>query len=251
MRGPADAERLAACSELADEIGQVAVEGILAGGRAQRGHALAGRLGPLAVEGLRPWVEEDEARGVRRLRVTVEQVRVETPPQLVDGQDIHPVVAHERRRIADAGKAPSRSSSWDATREFGATDVVSERGEAAVERVHELTDGLGVHSVLECVGLDQSIETAIAIARAGGAVGRVGVPQSETMLGSQTAFYKNVTIGGGPAPARAYIEELLPDIIEGRIEPGRVFDRSVGLDGVPDGYRAMADRESVKVMVRP
>ena len=136
-------------------------------------------------------------------------------------------------------------------REFGATDVVSERGPEAVERVRELTGGLGVHSVLECVGLDGSTETAIDIARAGGAVGRVGVPQSESMPGSQTAFYKNVTVGGGPAPVRAYIEELLPDIVEGRIDPGRVFDRTVGLESVPDGYRAMAERTSLKVMVRP
>jgi threonine dehydrogenase-like Zn-dependent dehydrogenase len=71
------------------------------------------------------------------------------------------------------------------------------------------------------------------------------------MPGSQPAFFGNVTVGGGPAPVRAYIEELLPDILEGRIEPGKVFDRSVGLDGVPDGYRAMADRESIKVMVHP
>jgi threonine dehydrogenase-like Zn-dependent dehydrogenase len=127
-------------------------------------------------------------------------------------------------------------------KQFGATDVVSERGQDAVERVHELTGGLGVHSVLECVGLDQSMQTAIAIARAGGAVGRVGVPQSEAMPGSQIAFYKNVTVGGGPAPAGAYIKQLLPDIMEGRIEPGRVFDRTVGLEGVPDGYRAMADQ---------
>jgi threonine dehydrogenase-like Zn-dependent dehydrogenase len=71
------------------------------------------------------------------------------------------------------------------------------------------------------------------------------------MPGSQTAFYKNVTVGGGPAPVRAYIDELLPDILEGRINPGKVFDRNVGLDGVPDGYRAMAERESIKVMVSP
>jgi threonine dehydrogenase-like Zn-dependent dehydrogenase len=135
--------------------------------------------------------------------------------------------------------------------DFGATDVVSERGDEAVERVRELTGGLGVHSVLECVGLQQSTETAISIARPGGAVGRVGVPQGETMPASQPAFYANVTVSGGPAPVRAYIDELLPDILDGRIEPGRVFDRTVGLDGVPDGYRAMADRESIKVMVRP
>jgi threonine dehydrogenase-like Zn-dependent dehydrogenase len=136
-------------------------------------------------------------------------------------------------------------------KDFGATDVVSERGDQAVERVRELTGGEGVHSVLECVGLRQSTLTAIAIARPGGAVGRVGLPQDETMPASQPAFYRNVTVGGGPAPVRAYIDELLPDILEGRIEPGRVFDRTVDLDGVPDGYRAMADRESIKVMVQP
>jgi threonine dehydrogenase-like Zn-dependent dehydrogenase len=139
----------------------------------------------------------------------------------------------------------------DLAREFGATDVVAERGEEAVERVRELTDGLGAHSVLECVGLDQSTRTAIEIARPGGAVGRVGVPQSETMPGGRASFSDNITIGGGAAPARAYIEELLPDILEGKIEPGRVFDRTVGLDEVPEGYRAMNDREALKVMVKP
>src|SRR2546423_1437608 len=131
-------------------------------------------------------------------------------------------------------------------REFGATDVVSERGNEAVERVRELTGGFGVHSVLECVGLEQSMLTAVSIARPGGAVGRVGVPQDETMPASQPAFYNNVSVSGGPAPVRAYIEELLPDILEGRIEPGRVLDRAIGLDDVPDGYRAMNDREAIK-----
>jgi hypothetical protein len=136
-------------------------------------------------------------------------------------------------------------------RELGATDVVSERGDEAVERVRELTGGYGVHSVLECVGHGESMRTSIEIARPGGAVGRVGVPQDEVMPGSQLAFYDNITISGGPAPVRAYIEELLPDVLEGRIEPGRVFDRVVGLDEVPDGYRAMNDREAIKVMVQP
>ena len=136
-------------------------------------------------------------------------------------------------------------------RDFGATNVVSERGDAAVERVRELTGGYGVHSVLECVGLEQAVTTAISIARPGGAVGRVGVPQEQTIPGSEAAFYNNVTVGGGPAPVRAYIEDLLPDVLEGKIAPGRVFDRTVGLDGVPDGYRAMNDREAIKVMVTP
>ncbi len=115
--------------------------------------------------------------------------------------------------------------------------------------MRELTDGFGAHSVLECVGLEQSMLTALSIARPGGAAGRVGVPQDDRMPASRPAFYNNVTVGGGPAPARAYIEELLPDVLAGRIEPGRVFDRTVRLDEVPDGYRAMNDREAIKVMI--
>src|SRR6266540_736504 len=133
--------------------------------------------------------------------------------------------------------------------EFGATDVVSERGDEAVERVRELTDGLGAHSVLECVGLEQSTLTALQIARPGGAVGRVGLPQEDSVPDAIATFFKNVTIGGGPAPVRAYIEELLTDVLEGTIAPGRVFDRVVGLDEVPDGYRAMNDREAIKVLI--
>ena len=132
--------------------------------------------------------------------------------------------------------------------EFGATDIVSERGEAALERVRELTGGFGVDSVLECVGLDQALVTAFEVAQPGGAIGRVGVPEDErSQVG--IAFWKNVGIAGGPAPARAYIEELLPDVLAGRIEPGRVFDQLTNLDGVPDGYRAMNERETIKVLI--
>ena len=146
------------------------------------------------------------------------------------------ILGHHRDRIALAQK-------------FGATAVVKERGAEAVERVLEITGGLGAHSVLECVGLEQSTTTALSIVRAGGAVGRVGVPQDTKIpLGDET-FYKNVSIAGGPAPVRAYIEQLLPDVLEGKIEPGRVFDRTTNLDGVPEGYRAMNDREALKVMI--
>jgi threonine dehydrogenase-like Zn-dependent dehydrogenase len=133
--------------------------------------------------------------------------------------------------------------------EFGATDIVRERGEEAVERVRELTDGVGAHSVLECVGLEEATATAFRSARPGGAVGRVGVPQEAVIAEGETTFFDNVTIAGGPAPVRAYIEELLPDVLEGRIEPGRVFDRAGPLDEVPEGYRAMNDREAVKVLI--
>ena len=149
-------------------------------------------------------------------------------------------------RIILLGRHPDRIA---LAKEFGATDIVSERGDTAVERVRELTGGFGAHSVLECVGLEESMRTAINIARPGGVVGRVGVPQEETMPASQTAFYNNLIIAGGPAPARAYIDELLPDVLEGRIEPGRVFDRVVRLDAAPDGYRAMNDREAIKVLI--
>src|SRR5213079_2634095 len=161
------------------------------------------------------------------------------------------VIAAKRlgaEQIIILGRHPDRIA---LAREFGATDVVSERGDAAVERVRELTGGYGVHAVLECVGLEQAVNTAISIARPGGAVGRVGVPQEQTIPGSEPAFYNNVTVGGGPAPVRAYIEDLLPDVLEGNIQPGRVFDQIVGLDGVPDGYRAMSEREAIKVMIKP
>ncbi len=159
------------------------------------------------------------------------------------------VIAAKRlgaEQIIILGRHPDRIA---LAKEFGATDVVSERGGDAVERVRELTNGFGAHSVLECVGYEQSTVTALSIARPGGAVGRVGLPQQESIPTTLTSFFDNVTIGGGPAPARAYIEQLLPDVLEGTIEPGRVFDRVVSLDEVPDGYRAMNEREAIKVMV--
>ena len=149
-------------------------------------------------------------------------------------------------RIIMLGRHPDRVA---LARKFGATDIVSQRGEEAIDRVRELTGGLGAHSVLECVGLDQATVTALTIVRPGGAVGRVGVPQDEVIPASLPTFFKNVTIAGGPAPARAYIPELLPDVLNGRIEPGLVFDRVTNLDGVPDGYRAMDERQAIKVMI--
>jgi threonine dehydrogenase-like Zn-dependent dehydrogenase len=134
---------------------------------------------------------------------------------------------------------------------FGATDIVSERGEEAIQRVRDLTKGLGVQSVLECVGTAQAIETSMGIVRPGGAVGRVGVPHYETIPTAKLVFYRNVMVAGGPAPVRAYIDELLPDVMEGWIAPGRVFDRTIGLEEVPAGYRAMNDREALKVLIRP
>ena len=144
------------------------------------------------------------------------------------------------------GRHPDRLALGQA---FGATDIVTERGEAAVARVQALTGGFGAHAVLECVGHEVSTITALDIARPGGAVGRVGVPQSPSIPEAIPTLFKNITISGGVAPARAYLDELLPDVLAGRIEPGRVFDRVVDLDGVPDGYRAMYDRDAIKVLI--
>jgi threonine dehydrogenase-like Zn-dependent dehydrogenase len=151
-------------------------------------------------------------------------------------------------RIILMGRHKDRT---DLGREFGATDVVAERGEEGVEKVHELTGGDGTHTVLECVGLRPAIETAFAVVRDGGVVSRVGAPQYPEVPMDFDVFMRNVTLTGGVAPARAYIEELLPDVLDGTLQPGRVFDRTVSLEEVPEGYRAMADREALKVLVRP
>jgi threonine dehydrogenase-like Zn-dependent dehydrogenase len=159
------------------------------------------------------------------------------------------VIAAKRLGAAQIILLDRHADRINIAKEFGATDIVSERGEATVVRVRELTKGLGVQSVLECVGYEESTLTALSIARPGGAVGRVGVPQSDVMPAVIPTFFNNITISGGPAPARAYIEELLPDVLEGRIEPGRVFDRVIRLEQVPDGYRAMNDRKAIKAMI--
>jgi threonine dehydrogenase-like Zn-dependent dehydrogenase len=151
-------------------------------------------------------------------------------------------------RIVLMGRHTART---DLGRDFGATDVVAERGEEGVERVRELTGGDGTHVVLECVGLRPAIETAFGVVRAGGTVSRVGAPQYDEVPADFDVFFRNITLTGGVAPARAYIEDLLPDILEGRVEPGRVFDHTIGLDEVPSGYRAMANRQALKVLIQP
>jgi threonine dehydrogenase-like Zn-dependent dehydrogenase len=151
-------------------------------------------------------------------------------------------------RIILMGRHKDRT---DLGREFGATDVVPERGAEGIERVRELTGGDGTHTVLECVGLKEAIETAFGVVRDGGTVSRVGAPQYDEVPMPFGVFLRNVTLTGGVAPARAYIEGLLPDVLEGRIAPGKVFDLTVGLDDIANGYKAMADRTALKVLVQP
>ncbi|MFD4527196.1 zinc-dependent alcohol dehydrogenase family protein [Streptomyces sp. NPDC058470] len=138
----------------------------------------------------------------------------------------------------------------DIARRFGATDIVTERGDAAVEAVRELTRGQGAHCVIEAVGTEQSMATAVNISRDGGAIGFVGVPHgSGTGLDLSVLFDRNIALRGGVAPVRAYIPELLPDVLDGTIDPSPVFDVTVGLEGVPDGYKAMDGRTALKVLI--
>jgi hypothetical protein len=133
-------------------------------------------------------------------------------------------------------------------REFGATDVVEARGEEAVQAVLDLTGGTGADAALECVGTEQSIATAFATARPGSTVGIVGVPHGQVPFAE--TFFRNVGWRGGPAPARIYIPELLGDVLDGAIDPGRVLDYETDLDHIADAYRAMDERRAVKSLVR-
>ncbi|MFG1911235.1 zinc-binding dehydrogenase [Kribbella sp. NPDC048928] len=134
--------------------------------------------------------------------------------------------------------------------EFGATEVVAERGPEGIAKVRELTGGDGTHVVLEAVGHLPAYEQALGVVRPGGVISRVGVPQyDEAPIGFGTLFLPNITLTGGPAPARAYIERLLPAVLDGTVNPGKVFDRTIALDDAPGGYRAMDERTALKVLI--
>ncbi len=149
-------------------------------------------------------------------------------------------------RIVALSRTPVRQ---DVARAFGATDVVEQRGDEATEAVMALTAGIGVDATLECVGTGQSMETALSIARPGSMVGYVGVPHGvELPIGDM--FFQNKGVRGGSAPARAYIPELLDDVLEGRIDPGRVLDYETDLENIADAYAAMDERRAIKSLVR-
>jgi alcohol dehydrogenase len=149
-------------------------------------------------------------------------------------------------RIIALSRNPARQK---LAREFGATDIVEERGDEAVEAVMKLTDGIGVDAALECVGTDESMATAVGIARPGSMIGAVGVP-NYTSFDYKNLFWKNVGIRGGVAPARKYIPELLEAVISGRINPGRVFDFRTELENIGEAYAAMDERRAVKSLLR-
>jgi threonine dehydrogenase-like Zn-dependent dehydrogenase len=136
--------------------------------------------------------------------------------------------------------------------EWGAAEVVAERGDEGIARVMDLTRGEGSHVVIEAVGLMPAYQQAYGIVRPGGVISRVGVPQyEEAPVGFGSLFGKNAALTGGPAPVRAYIEQAVRDVLDGRINPGKVFDATVTLDEIADGYRAMDTRTALKVLVAP
>jgi threonine dehydrogenase-like Zn-dependent dehydrogenase len=135
-------------------------------------------------------------------------------------------------------------------REFGATDIVTERGDEGVARIKELTKGIGADSVLECVGTQESMMQAIRSTRPGGYIGYVGVPHGVELNGQQL-FFAHVHLHGGPAPVRRYLPDLIGLVLKGKINPGKVFDLTLPLDQVAEGYRAMDERRAIKTLLRP
>jgi len=135
-------------------------------------------------------------------------------------------------------------------REFGATHIVTERGDEGVARIKELTDGIGADSVLECVGTQESMMQAILSARKGGHVSYVGVPHG-VQLDGQELFFAHVHLSGGPAPVRRFLPDLIKLVWDGKIHPGKVFDLRLPLDQVAEGYRAMDERRAIKTLLHP
>ncbi|MGW6907946.1 zinc-dependent alcohol dehydrogenase family protein [Streptomyces sp. NPDC054940] len=134
--------------------------------------------------------------------------------------------------------------------EFGATDIVSERGEEGIARIKDLTGGIGADSVLECVGTSQSMSQALHSARPGGNVGFVGVPH-EVAVDGQELFFSQVGLRGGPAPVRRYLPNLIDRVLSGHINPGKVFDLTLPLEQVAEGYKAMDERRAIKALLTP
>jgi threonine dehydrogenase-like Zn-dependent dehydrogenase len=150
-------------------------------------------------------------------------------------------------RIIAMSRSPSRQK---LAREFGATDIVTERGADGVARIKELTKDVGADSVLECVGSQEAMMQAIQATRPGGSVGYVGVPHEVNLDGAQL-FFTHVRLHGGPAPVRRYLPHLIDLVLDGRINPGKVFDLVLPLDHVAEAYRAMDQRQAIKALLRP
>jgi threonine dehydrogenase-like Zn-dependent dehydrogenase len=160
-------------------------------------------------------------------------------------------VLSARQRGAGRIIAMSRHASRQKlAREFGATDIVTERGDDGVARIRDLTHGIGADAVLECVGTRESMMQAIRSTRPGGSVGYVGVPHGVELDGHEL-FFSHVHLHGGPAPVRRYLPDLIDLVWNGKINPGKVFDLTLPLAEVAEGYRAMDERRAIKTLLRP
>jgi threonine dehydrogenase-like Zn-dependent dehydrogenase len=157
-----------------------------------------------------------------------------------------------RRLGAERIIAMSRHADRSAlARRFGADEIVESRGDEGAEAIRERTRGVGADAVLECVGTKESMQQALASTRPGGRVGYVGVPAGGPELPIRQLFSSNITVGGGVAPVRAYLPELLDDVLAGRLDPGPVFDATYALADVADAYRDMDERRAIKPLLRP
>jgi threonine dehydrogenase-like Zn-dependent dehydrogenase len=150
-------------------------------------------------------------------------------------------------RIIAMSRYPTRQK---LAKEFGATEIVTERGDDGIARIKDLTKGIGAECVLECVGTQESMMQAIGSTRPGGSIGYVGVPHG-VQLDAEELFFNLVRLHGGPAPVRRFLPDLIKRVLEGRINPGKVFDLTLPLDQVAEGYRAMDERRAIKVLLRP
>lgn len=228
-----------------------------------RDKVLGGAL-PIYVELVGGGIQEGEAGAVGRLLAALEQRRVQCAAEPVGGQVVDAAVAHDCRRcdrLEDPqhhrpdtlhGRAPAPGRDWVCGPACSGVTLARRlvtRGGEAIEAVKDLTNGVGAGAVMECVGTGQAMLTAISIARPGSMVGDVGVPHGvELPIGDM--FFRNVGVRGGSAPVRAYIAQLLPDVLEGRVNPGRVFDFATDLDGVAEAYAAMDERRVIKSLLR-
>ena len=149
-------------------------------------------------------------------------------------------------RILALSRNPARQR---LAREFGATDILSERGEEATQKILDMTNGLGVDAALECVGTGESMATAFSIARVGSVVGAIGAPH-DIVVPMDTVIFRNIGLRGGVSPVRRYIPELLEDVLEGRIHPGLVFDFTTDLSGIQEAYEAMDQRRAIKSLLQ-
>ena len=163
-------------------------------------------------------------------------VETHQPRQVVGDEALEEEDDHEHDDRAQIGQ------------QFGASDIVNARGEAAVKQIRALTKDAGVDCMLECVGTDDAWETSLAAVRAGGMIGYVGVPHASD-LPLMKLFTNNIGVRGGMAPAAAYIPELLPDVLDGKLDVSAIFTKTIKLDELAAGYQAMDDRQAIKVLI--